>query len=57
MNCYWSKGLVAAINDANNIILRSEAAVVIKDKFPKAKYHFLVLPEANISNIYSVSNQ
>lgn len=51
----WSKGLVAAINDSNNIVLRSDLAVVIKDKYPKAKYHYLVLPVTNVSNIYMVS--
>jgi aprataxin len=36
-------------------VLSSDKAVVIKDKYPKAKHHFLVLPFDNIPSIYQVS--
>lgn len=52
---HWATALNQAINDLNVRIISSNYAVVIKDKFPKAKYHFLVLPFENIPSIFHVS--
>lgn len=38
-------------------VISSETAVVIKDKFPKAKYHFLVLPKDDISSIFKLTKK
>lgn len=51
----WSQGLLHTIRDPNFLVISNDQIVVIKDKFPKAKYHFLVLPLDNIANIFSVS--
>lgn len=51
----WATALNQAINDLNVRIIASDSAVVIKDKFPKAKYHFLVLPLVDIPSIFHVS--
>lgn len=50
----WSYALIRDINSPANHIIRSELAVVIRDKYPKARHHFLVLPWANIDNVYEV---
>lgn len=52
---HWSTALNQAINDVNVRIIASDSAVVIKDKFPKAEYHFLVLPFVDIPSIFHVS--
>lgn len=51
---HWSEGLISDINNEEKIILKFNKVVVIKDKFPKAKHHFLVVPLENISDIYHV---
>lgn len=35
-------------------VISSETAVVIRDKYPKAKHHFLVLPKDDISSIFKL---
>ncbi|XP_021713194.1 aprataxin-like protein isoform X3 [Aedes aegypti] len=52
----WSYALIRDINSPANHIIRSELAVVIRDKYPKARHHFLVLPWANIDNVYEFSS-
>uniref|UniRef100_H2Z7Z8 Aprataxin n=1 Tax=Ciona savignyi TaxID=51511 RepID=H2Z7Z8_CIOSA len=47
---HWSQGLRASMSDAELIVLEDEKLVVIRDKFPKAKYHWLVLPKEGISS-------
>lgn len=51
----WSLGLLTALKDSRNWIISSNEIVVISDKFPKAKFHFLVLPRKNIPTIFDVS--
>ena len=43
------------MKDPTLTVIKSNMAVVIKDKFPKAKHHFLVLPLENIPSIFQVS--
>lgn len=35
-------------------VMTSETLVAIKDKFPKAKHHFLVMPKEHINSIFEV---
>lgn len=53
----WKNGLINSIKDPNLQIISSEIAVVIKDKYPKAKYHFLVLPREDISSIFNLTRE
>jgi aprataxin len=48
--------LLESMKDPSVIVLSSDIAVVIKDKFPKAQFHFLVLPFAEIPSIFHVSS-
>lgn len=51
----WVKILIKEIKDAKNILMQiPEVAVVIHDKYPKAKYHFLVICMEDLANIYAV---
>lgn len=52
----WDKrGLLRDIEDPACLVVSTSDLVVIQDKFPKAKYHFLVAPLANIDSIFEVS--
>lgn len=52
----WSSGLINTLKDPSKHIIASNLAVVIKDLYPKAKHHYLVLPLADIPTIFQVSN-
>uniref|UniRef100_B3P0B6 GG23284 n=1 Tax=Drosophila erecta TaxID=7220 RepID=B3P0B6_DROER len=51
----WSNGLVKEILKPESLIISSEIAVVIADKFPKARHHYLVLPLADIPSIFHLN--
>ncbi|GAB1605544.1 hypothetical protein Ahia01_000836500 [Argonauta hians] len=53
---HWSQGLLASMDDPELRVESDDKVVVIKDKYPKAKYHFLVLPKVKIANLKSVTN-
>ena len=57
-NNHWSNGLLQSMNDPNMIWYQNEDICIIKDKYPKSKYHFLVLPrKENISSLKKLTNQ
>lgn len=51
----WSLGLVESMKDPKLIVKSTESLVVIKDKYPKAKIHYLVLPNEVISSIFKLN--
>lgn len=51
----WANGLIKTLKDPSNHIISSNLAVVISDKYPKAKHHYLVLPLEDIPSIFNVS--
>lgn len=51
----WSLALIETMKDPLYRVISSEIAVAIKDKFPKAKYHFLILPYEDIPTLFHVS--
>lgn len=51
----WTASLLYTIKDPKNLIISSEDAVVIHDKYPKAKHHYLVLPKADIPDIFHLN--
>lgn len=53
---HWTNNLLRELNDPTKWILWNNEIVVITDRYPKAKYHFLVLPRDNIQSIFDVSN-
>ncbi|XP_034044037.1 aprataxin isoform X2 [Thalassophryne amazonica] len=48
---HWSQGLKASMQDPKMQVYKDEKVVVIKDKYPKAHYHWLVLPWKSISSL------
>ncbi|KAK7090073.1 aprataxin-like [Littorina saxatilis] len=51
---HWSMGLLASMDDPELKVTADEKVVVIKDKYPKAKFHFLILPKEKIPNLNSL---
>lgn len=50
---HWSQGLQTSMTDAASIVDEDDTIVVIRDKFPKARNHFLVLPkDASYRNLH-----
>lgn len=50
----WKLGLLETLKDPNNVVIRTEQLVAIKDKFPKSKHHFLIMPFENIDSIFDL---
>ena len=40
----WTTGLRTDMKNPERVVLSTSSVVVIKDKFPKAAFHFLILP-------------
>ena len=51
---HWSQGLYAAMEDKSMVEYDDEMICIIKDKYPKALKHFLVLPKVKMSTIYEL---
>ncbi|XP_046749463.1 aprataxin [Diprion similis] len=54
---HWALGLVDSMKDPELRVEEDDKVVVIKDKFPKAEFHFLILPKAEISGILSLRKE
>ncbi|XP_012533516.1 aprataxin [Monomorium pharaonis] len=54
---HWSAGLLQAIEDPECKIREDNKVVVIKDKYPKAQFHYLVIPKENIHSIWHVKKE
>lgn len=53
----WNLKLMETMKDPASIVMKGEKLVSIKDKFPKAKHHFLVLPHEKIDTIFHLTKQ
>ncbi|XP_063074485.1 aprataxin [Engraulis encrasicolus] len=51
---FWNQGLKVSMQNPKLQVYKDEQVVVIKDKYPKAQYHWLVLPWEAISNLKSL---
>ncbi|EDS31274.1 FHA-HIT [Culex quinquefasciatus] len=51
----WSHALIRDMKLPANQFMRTEVAVVMRDKYPKAMHHFLVIPWADIDSVYQLS--
>lgn len=45
--------LVKAMRDPNSAVYSDNKIVIIKDKYPKSEYHYLVLPYEDIPSLNS----
>ena len=57
LNKHWSSGLLHSMNDPNMVWYQDNNICIIKDKYPKAKHHFLVLPKNDIPSLKHLTNQ
>ncbi|KAG7225854.1 hypothetical protein INR49_014376 [Caranx melampygus] len=48
---HWSQGLKTSMQDPKMQVYKDDKVVVIKDKYPKARYHWLVLPWQSIPSL------
>ncbi len=48
---HWSQGLLNSMTDPEKTVKEDDKCVVIKDAYPKARHHYLVLPKENISSL------
>ncbi|XP_055587103.1 aprataxin-like protein [Uranotaenia lowii] len=51
----FSYGLIRDMKKSVNQLICTELAVVMKDIYPKAKFHYLVLPWEDIDTVYQLS--
>ncbi|XP_033480284.1 aprataxin isoform X2 [Epinephelus lanceolatus] len=54
---HWSQGLKVSMQDPNMQVYKDDKVVVIKDKYPKARYHWLVLPWQTISSLKALRDE
>ncbi|KAM9818540.1 aprataxin [Syngnathus typhle] len=54
---HWSQGLKASMQDSKMQVYKDDQVVVIKDKYPKARYHWLVLPWLSIPSLKALRNE
>ncbi|XP_063623811.1 aprataxin [Cydia splendana] len=52
---HWSLGLLGSMKDPELIVKQSDRVVIIRDKYPKAKVHYLILPQEDINSIYNLN--
>ena len=53
---HWSQGLLAAMSDPSLQLYEDDRVVIIDDRYPKARHHFLVLPRERIVDLASVTS-
>ncbi|CAM5115790.1 unnamed protein product [Eretmochelys imbricata] len=54
---HWSQGLKISMQDPKMQVYKDDRVVIIKDKYPKARYHWLILPWDSISSLKSVTKE
>ncbi|XP_063331352.1 aprataxin isoform X1 [Pelmatolapia mariae] len=54
---HWSQGLKTSMQDPNMQVYKDDKVVVIKDKYPKARHHWLVLPWQSIPSLKALHTE
>lgn len=52
---HWSMKLLQSMQDPNLVVESDSLTVTIKDAFPKARHHYLILPKEHISSLNSLT--
>lgn len=52
---HWSLGLLDSLDDPQYFVKSDDLMTVIKDKYPKAEFHYLVIPKENIPSLKKVT--
>lgn len=53
----WENSLLRSMEDPSQIVSETEEIVIIRDKFPKASQHYMILPREDIRDIYSLTQE
>lgn len=53
----WQDGLTRAMSDPEQIFEQDELTVTLLDAFPKARYHFLIVPREDINTVKDLSKK
>lgn len=51
---HWVMGLLKTMEDPKYIVNSDDLVTVIKDVYPKAEFHYLILPKEDISSLKAV---
>jgi len=51
---HWTAGLLKSMKDPEYIVKEDDKIIAIKDKYPKAQFHYLVLSKEDIFSIWQV---
>jgi len=54
---HWSAGLLETMKNPESKIKEDDTIIAIKDKYPKARFHYLVLPKEDILSIWHVERK
>lgn len=54
---HWSMGLLNSLDDPELFVQADDLVTVIKDRYPKAERHYLVLPKEDISSLKVVTKK
>ncbi|RVE76244.1 hypothetical protein OJAV_G00006450 [Oryzias javanicus] len=54
---HWSQGLKTSMQDPKLQVYKDDKVVVIKDKYPKARFHWLVLPWQSIPSLKALRGE
>ena len=54
---HWSQGLLSSMTDPDLVVHSNSHIVSIKDKYPKAKHHYLVLPKKKVANLQTLEEK
>ncbi|XP_060943911.1 aprataxin isoform X1 [Limanda limanda] len=54
---HWSQGLKTSMQDPKMQVYKDDKVVVIRDKYPKARYHWLVLPWQAIPSLKALRDE
>ncbi|KAM9315092.1 aprataxin isoform 2-T2 [Pholidichthys leucotaenia] len=54
---HWSQGLKTSMQDPDMQVYKDDKVVVIKDKYPKARHHWLVLPWQSIPSLKALCEE
>lgn len=54
---HWSQGLKTSMQDPKMQVYKDDKVVVIKDKYPKARHHWLVLPWQSIPSLKALREE
>lgn len=51
----WSLGLLKTMKNPEYVVFQDQKVVMIKDLYPKARHHFLVIPNEDIASIRMIN--